>query len=226
MVYVIRLDDNKSFLDFRIKDKKQIMDIWMYISERLLINRYEVVEPIPQFDQEMILLIKQNDYWRIYIIDANISLHKKIVIISFPFNIKANYFEGTRLESIRLTYQNENIDFKQISMIKSTMQYMFSEVKPLTIYDSIIATLQDIESDKDCYGVLLNNIIVGLLSFNDGYIRYDFDPKNENSDIHPLYHLDIFFNKESTFKIGLPNKYEVNDLISLLDKNKPCRFLR
>lgn len=225
MIYLIRLDEKESLLNYRVKDKKQIIDIWLELSQMLLTNRYETTElkSISQTDKEQVILMKKNNYWRLYIIDSNISSHKKIVIISFPFSIDVHDYGGT-IETIRLTYQGENIGYQEISMIKSTMKYMFGD-RPIPIYDAIISTLEDIEDTQD-FEEFLSNVIVGLLSFSDGYIRYDYDPENHNSDIHPLYHLDIFFNKESTFKVGLPNKYDVDDLIALLDKDAPCKYLR
>ncbi|UQZ25499.1 hypothetical protein [Actinobacillus pleuropneumoniae] len=69
------------------------------------------------------------------------------------------------------------------------------------------------------------DIMLWLLSFNDGYIRYDYDFEHENGSIHPLYHLDIFFSNYATFKIGLARRYQINDLLDLLDQEKSCKYL-
>ena len=64
-----------------------------------------------------------------------------------------------------------------------------------------------------------------LLSFESGYLRYDFDMKNENGLKHPPHHLDIFFSSNSTFKIGLNNQLNVASFTDVLEPNTNCHFL-
>lgn len=218
MAYIIELSDRDSLLNFRVKEKRQIIDIWLEISLKLLSEMYKVSnEEVPLLNNtESVYLVEKNDFWKIYIIDKYLPDHKKIVIMSFPFNIDLKF------KSICLKYKDKDIRPREISMIKSVLNYMYD--KNHTLYDSIIEVLFDMELNNEEERVL-NDIVVELLSFNEGYIRYDYDPENEQGKIHPLYHLDLFFSNQSTFKIGLLRRYKMNDLLELLDYEKPCKYL-
>ncbi|MCI9978428.1 hypothetical protein JY742_20160 [Clostridioides difficile] len=59
-------------------------------------------------------------------------------------------------------------------------------------------------------------IIKTLLTFEPGYIRYDYDTEHETTDNHPLNHLDIYY-AQSTFKLGFDKSFKIS---SRLDFNK------
>ncbi|MCY6487730.1 hypothetical protein [Actinobacillus pleuropneumoniae] len=208
-----------SMIDFRIKDKIQIIKVWLEIAEKLLNYEYTEKNDIPLCSNELVCLVKQNYYWRLYILDKFYPEHRKIIVMSFPFYI---YFP--ELGNIMLKFQDKVIRNREISMIRSTLEYTFNDRLRLPLYDSIIEVLNDMEL-QDEYAIFLNDIMLWLLSFNDGYIRYDYDFEHENGSIHPLYHLDIFFSNYATFKIGLARRYQINDLLDLLDQEKSCKYL-
>lgn len=54
-------------------------------------------------------------------------------------------------------------------------------------------------------------IIKLLLTFEPGYIRYDYDPDNAIDDVHPLHHLDIYYSDEGTFKLGFHESIKVSE---------------
>lgn len=60
----------------------------------------------------------------------------------------------------------------------------------------------------------------------DGYIRYDYDPANEDGDIHPLYHFDINYSSAVTYKIGLNKPIKGNDFQDTLNIKTNCAYLR
>jgi hypothetical protein len=64
-----------------------------------------------------------------------------------------------------------------------------------------------------------------LLMHEDGYIRYDYDPKNVNGTIHPLHHLDVFYSSDAAFKIGLHSGIGQDKLIDILRAETSCSFL-
>lgn len=83
--------------------------------------------------------------------------------------------------------------------------------------------------DKFCdvveYNVEIWNEFRRLIQLEDGYIRYDHDPINEDNDIHPLNHLDIFYSQSSTIKIGLKNKFSKDELIDSVNIKTNCKYL-
>lgn len=76
------------------------------------------------------------------------------------------------------------------------------------------------QTDSDLWGLLRE-----LLLWEEGYIRYDDDPGNVNGDIHPRYHLDVFYSGASTFKLGLRQAIEHATFADILDINTSCRYL-
>lgn len=69
-------------------------------------------------------------------------------------------------------------------------------------------------------------LIIKLWLMEDGYIRYDHDPANEDGDMHPLYHFDINYSSAVTYKIGLKNPIKVNDFQDTLNIKTNCAYLR
>ncbi|SCB06405.1 Conserved hypothetical protein [Xanthomonas translucens pv. translucens DSM 18974] len=63
-----------------------------------------------------------------------------------------------------------------------------------------------------------------LMLSEDGYIRYDQDPSNENGSRHPLHHLDIFYGSHASFKLGLMNGLDEAQLRDVLDLNTDCYY--
>jgi len=64
-----------------------------------------------------------------------------------------------------------------------------------------------------------------LVAAEDAYLRYDHDPKNANKHLHPLYHLDVFYNGGATFKMGLENAIDTNKLADILDVTTDCHYV-
>ena len=69
------------------------------------------------------------------------------------------------------------------------------------------------------------NVFIELMLFEDGYIRYDHDIERQDPIMHPLNHIDLFYNSSNTFKLGLYKKPNANDFIDILDKTTPCHYL-
>ncbi|WP_122080946.1 hypothetical protein [Vibrio coralliirubri] len=67
--------------------------------------------------------------------------------------------------------------------------------------------------------------IIELISFEDGYLRYDYDPDNEDGRLHPLSHLDICYTTASTYKIGTYKRPCVEFFTQLLNNKKESLFL-
>ncbi|OSI12532.1 hypothetical protein BWD07_05380 [Neisseria canis] len=72
---------------------------------------------------------------------------------------------------------------------------------------------------------LVYEILNSLLIMEDGYIRYDHDEERENGKLHPLYHYDIFYESGNTFKIGLTQKINVENLIDFVDITTDCHYI-
>ncbi len=70
------------------------------------------------------------------------------------------------------------------------------------------------------------NLVLYLLSFDSGYIRYDYDPANSNGKVHPLYHLDVNYNDNATYKIGLETHCTYQMLLDMVSRQTNCKYLK
>lgn len=64
-----------------------------------------------------------------------------------------------------------------------------------------------------------------LLMVEDGYVRYDYDTKRADGDLHPLNHLDIFYSSGATFKLGLKAQVKYSEFLDVLDTLSDCHYL-
>ena len=71
----------------------------------------------------------------------------------------------------------------------------------------------------------LFDILNRLITYEYGYIRYDYDFEHANGNFHPLNHLDINYLNTNQYKLGLDNKLNVEQFIDILDLNTDCYFL-
>lgn len=84
----------------------------------------------------------------------------------------------------------------------------------------------DAVSDGSSHRKELKDILMDLLSYESGYIRFDQDPANEAGNRHPLNHIDVFYSQSTTFKLGLDKKPRFDEITDILDRNTDCYFLR
>ncbi|AUW04923.1 hypothetical protein ACGDLY_015965 [Vibrio campbellii] len=69
------------------------------------------------------------------------------------------------------------------------------------------------------------SLMMMLLTFEDGYLRFDHDPEHEDGRMHPLTHLDICYSTASTYKIGTYTRPCPNFLSNLLNTNTESVFI-
>lgn len=91
-----------------------------------------------------------------------------------------------------------------------------------------------LESFMDTFAEVIGNpskendywsLVLYLLSFDTGYLRYDNDVKNSNGRIHPLDHLDINYDDMGTYKIGLYSRFSITDFENLFNKHIDSKYL-
>jgi hypothetical protein len=137
---------------------------------------------------------------------------KKFFSINFPFFI-SNSLNGN------MVYDNfdKNID----SRIISTIMELFSGKNILASNNLItfLDMLEDIYEETDIW-----NIIIELLTFEEGYIRFDNDVEH-TSELHPQYHIDVYYKESNKMKFGLQNMIVEDDFFDLLDSKSSCYFL-
>lgn len=186
-----------------IRTKIDIIILLMLTIKHITIHDFE--EGIKSFNSIVLIVGKMN---RIFYILEN-SYHS----ISFPFEV--DEVDGFLLFRDRYGF---SIDSRLTSFVLSLFNnndyfgFKFEEL----FY----------EFDDRCYDVdSYWRIVSMLMMYDDGYIRYDQDLDNENGDLHPLNHFDIFYTNKSTFKIGLRSPITIDQFYRFLNRNTVCSYL-
>lgn len=68
-------------------------------------------------------------------------------------------------------------------------------------------------------------LITHLLSFEVGYLRFDYDESQADEKYHPKSHLDINYTGRATYKIGLRKTITCQEMIRLINICAPCSYL-
>ena len=140
---------------------------------------------------------------------------EKYFSINFPFTaIKEN--DGLRFFQDNLIEINSKVTSEVLGVIRESKIFQSN-----CIYD-FLEPIESLIDENTFYWPLL----LKLFTFEDGYIRYDYDDSDrQNGDYHPVNHYDVFYTSNSTFKIGLKNKIKHDELIDLLSLESKCHYI-
>lgn len=196
-----------------IRTKKQLVKL-MLEAISLLTNGEIIERPINDYINLRIDKMK-----RLFIVTED-----KIFSFNFPFNVETDISNKNLVIFEPVTELELNA--YNLSVLKATFESTFYDDEDKGILDLDSEILQILDSfdtmpNKDYIWQILKT----LLSFEAGYLRYDYDEKRENGKLHPLNHLDINYSSETTFKIGMNNKIDCNILIDILDINVDSYYI-
>lgn len=187
-----------------IRSKREAMIILMRAIKILLLN--DSAQAAQAVGKIELAVSKMS---RIFFVSSH-----KVYSLNFPFSVAEN--DGAL--SFK-THSHSNVDHKVSSDILSLLESpkVLGTIEVLEFAESVDDVAQ---YDKELWGLFQE-----LLLNEEGYIRYDYDEKHKNGHYHPLNHLDIFFSSNSTFKLGLHAKTDVEMFIDVLDSNTMCHYL-
>ena len=137
--------------------------------------------------------------------------HKKYFSVSFPFTVVV---EGSTVLEVS-TYTGRSIGFEIISSAISILNNLEFQLDPSPLNFWADSNNSELEA---LY--LLEEIFL----FEPGYLRYDWDPVNENGKLHPLHHIDVNYSGYGTFKIGLNRELIIDEFQDVLNIRTNCRF--
>lgn len=136
----------------------------------------------------------------------------KYFSISFPLSVE---IESNNVTEIK-TYSGKLLDNKSISAIISIIDSHEFKSKP---------SLLDFFGDSNDIELSDVFLLEEIFQFEPSYIRYDFDPKNENGNFHPLHHLDINYSQYGKYKLGLSDQISKDDFENLHNTTTECSYL-
>jgi len=205
-VYDFLLDDKQVDVMFKpVRNRKQVIELL------LLAMKIFLLQSLPRPGKISGLLeLRVSKMSRLFFFTEN-----KHFSIAFPFIAKIND------EGLLAFYSDSGfeVDSKTLSEITSIIdsEYNFDNGSFSDFYDSFEESL--VESPN------FWSVFLKLMTFEEGYIRYDYDEDNEDGDLHPLNHLDVFYSSRPTFKIGLRDRYKEDSLVDLVNRETNCMYL-
>lgn len=221
-VYEYFITDNlNALLRQRIKLKSHLIEILIEACSLILVNVKPKDIGLGSFK------IKIDKMGRIFFDVTNKTGEKKFFSFNFPFSIKE---EGERLVLNSVT-NRILIDSAHLAILRSIVASEgFNETA--SIYGILLDFSQLVEESIKSLGLSLeeyerniDRLLLELFTFEPGYIRYDFDGENQDGDLHPLYHIDIFYSQRNTFKLGFKKNITQDIFIDLLDTRTNCKYL-
>jgi len=200
---------NRAYLDKffpkkRVKTKADIIEILMETIRYMLLNPLVTEE-----ESSGKIILQINKMSRLFFFSD-----KKYFSIVFPF------FVSFQEDMYNFSFKNMiEIDKGLISKVLSIIKC--DEFKANCSLDFVEPICEYEENCDDNFWLFLKE----LLLMEDGYIRYDYDEENQDNDLHPLNHYDLFYSSNATFKIGLNAEVGKNEFIDLLNINTNCKYL-
>lgn len=192
-------------------------DILMHL---LSVMQFLNIEPLEKVscqreDADIVLVVDKMSrlFW---------GIEDKIHSIQYPFLLKESN------ESLLTLFEEQIIDSQTITILFAILgEKMFIYKSIDNMLDSFMDTMNDFGIRDNGYVQFCWSLLLHLLTFETGYLRYDHDedPGRIDDRRHPIDHLDFFYSGNNTFKIGLKDRIGVNDLKKIVDINEKCCFL-
>ncbi|WP_340271314.1 hypothetical protein ABM428_05525 [Sulfitobacter sp. TCYB15] len=206
-VQAFRIDEFQAKSLLRaFRSKESMIAFWMEAAKIISIYDSEAAEAV---DLPGVIEVRTAKMKRIFV-----EYDGKSFSAAFPMSIKT--VDGFNICTLKSGIQVDN------KVSSEVLRFLDSSSFDQNDLDGFIDGIFD-SSDDDPN--TLWRVISELVRTDDGYVRADHDPKNENGNLHPLDHLDIFYSQGATLKVGLLGKMSLTGLSDLLNIRTDCRFL-
>lgn len=147
-----------------------------------------------------------------------------------PFKIVENR-EGIyelRLESSTITSCISSVEISFLKTFFNRVNSFYTNIE--NFYEAFLTTIENFSGDSnmcipDSKQADYWKIILYLIEFEPGYVRYDYDNEHFIPNVHPIHHLDINYSNNATYKIGLNKEFTTEMFINFVDKETDCFFL-
>ena len=187
-----------------IRSRQDALIILLKVVKILLLNQPPAEE---QTAGQIVLAVSKMS--RIFFVSE-----AKVYSLAFPFFVT----EKDGVFSFK-THSHSSIDHRVSSDLLSLLEgpKIFSSNEVFEFAEPI--------DDIAQFDVQIWGLFRDLLVSEEGYIRYDYDEEHQNAHYHPINHFDVFFSNNSTFKIGLHSRTDIDAFIDLLDSNTECHYV-
>lgn len=139
---------------------------------------------------------------------------KKIFSVNFPFVATLQQDQSLTFSS----HAHPKIDHKATSIALG----LLTELRRPGISALDLAAHVDEAAAIDPHAW---ELLLDILTVEDGYVRYDNDIERADGNRHPQHHIDVFYSNRTTFKLGLSAAGSDENLIDMLDIYTDCHFV-
>ncbi|MCM2566288.1 hypothetical protein [Janthinobacterium kumbetense] len=189
-----------------VRAKRDIIVLWMTAIKSFLVN-----QPTTEAQSEARLSIVIMSMSRLF---CELNGGGKIFSISFPFAVR---FE--RGEYTFTSREGVQIDNRVSSQIIALVESGTLQAADFSHFIDPIIEAVDVDP-------LLWSLFRELMLAEDAYIRYDWDLERIDGHRHPEHHLDLYYSQGSSFKIGLRGELSHDMMVSILNIESDCHYLR
>lgn len=196
-----------------IREKEDIILLLLETMKRFLIN--EVLTDTENTEVKGKVILKKDKMSRLFY-----SIENKCFSFQFPFNLEIVSIDGKTNIKFLDPISGIELDNKLISILISLFRNGIMESISL---EDLYYELNETEINTNVNDIW--SVIKKLIMFEDSYLRFDYDPDNENGDLHPLNHFDLCYSSGGTFKIGVSETIDITEFIDILDSSTNCHYL-
>lgn len=139
-------------------------------------------------------------------------IDRKYFSIAIPFSVQIEQ------SKIRFFYDKQEVTSQAISNIVQLFDTLYNKSTNMT-------TICDLLLDENLQNVW--PVMISLMTYELGYVRYDVDPDNYEKAVkkgtplqHSLNHMDCCYSSAATFKVGLQDALSPNQLIEIMDNTR------
>lgn len=211
------IDIPKQLIGFTssIRKKNHVTKLIIGVTRLLNVAPVKTVGSLPTTwgNDHIRLIICIDKMSRVFICSEN-----QIHSFYYPFSIQVSENRG------EIFFEAEQISSAICSALSSVLEDFSDDELVETLlekYWDIVADLEIEEPEK----TLCGKLITFLLAFEPGYLRFDCDELHQNGDVHPREHLDINYSSGATFKVGLKQSLNCDELVDILNSRTACYFL-
>ena len=204
-----------------IRNRLDIIKIILQANDYLIDRQYSFVQCAERIDKNFPFLYIEK-MSRLFIPENSADQVQKLYSIVFPFsyNVEQNELSITQIAI------NNSLNSCLKSLVNSFDKALPDSINKIQEYclDACVDACED-NVFSDVFYESVVTIFTRLLTFDVGYIRYDYDEMHCAGRIHPLHHLDINYTNQSTYKIGLNQSLDILEFQSIIDNQKERWFL-
>lgn len=209
---VTKFETLDKMVQSRIKSKTQLISILVTALKIVLTDLHPSEEGLGKFCIRDYGL-KKRLFFTVYDQGKKILKHFSFI---FPFNV-SHTESGV---NFKLNNREIVIDLYTLEILSTLCKNnWFSDTNEenhdiLTFIESYEDLLYDFNIPEEMESDLWS-VIKTLITFEPGYIRYDYDIDNYEEYVHPLHHIDVNYSDIGTFKLGFNNNIKIEDRLKL-----------